>query len=80
MNVVCYQSSREKREIFAGRAMVDQARECLCYQKKLNILEYLTLKSLPVLSFGFYLDNCVLLTVNHINNDIFLLSCLTMKS
>ena len=31
-----------KTGIFARRAMVDQAREGLCYQKETNVLVYLT--------------------------------------
>ena len=41
---------RKEFGIFARRAMVDQAREGLCYQWKLNILVYLTLKRSSVLS------------------------------
>ena len=77
-----------RREIFARRAMVDQARECLRFSEKLNILEYLTLKSSSVLLLFFFffwlvISNVklgVLLTIYHSNNEIFLLSCLAMES
>ena len=44
--------SEVKSEIFAGRAMVDQAREGLCYQRRnLTFLICLTWKRSPVLTY-----------------------------
>ena len=53
--------------------------------KKLNILEYLTLKSSSVLLFFFWLvisnvELGVLLTIYHSKNEVFLLSCFAMES
>ena len=45
-----------EREIFARRAMVDQAQECLRYQRKiLNILEILNIEKLTRSVFWLFL-------------------------
>ena len=53
-------------------------------EKKLNIIEYLTLKSSPVLLFFWLVISSmklgVLLAIYHSNNEIFLLSCFAMES
>ena len=53
-------------------------------EKKLNILEYLTLKSSSVLLFFWLVISNVklgvLLAIYHSNNGIFLLSCVAMES
>ena len=47
-------------------------------REKLNMLEYLTLKDCPFCLKGFLLRKlCVLLPVNHINNDIFFIFVLS---
>ena len=71
-----------KRGIFARRAMVDQARRATATGEKLNILEYLTLKDCLFYLNGIFLFRklCVFASCNHINNGIFLFSCLAMES
>ena len=56
-----YQAKCE-REIFTRRAMVDQAQECLRYQRKiLNILEVLNIEKLTRSVFWLFLIvNCVI--------------------
>ena len=53
-------------------------------KKKLNILEYLTLKrSSVLLFFWLVISNVklgVLLTIYHSKNEVFLLSCFAMES
>ena len=45
-----------EREIFARRAMVDQAQECLRYQRKiLNILEVLNIEKLTRSVFWLFM-------------------------
>ena len=60
-----------EREIFARRAMVDQAQECLRYQRKiLNILEVLNIEKLTRSVFWLIYDSklCDLLPIYHCNN------------